>query len=41
MTTLAMVTMATMKVSNFSPKNHIFGPGAIASKGLYEHLTPI
>ena len=33
--TMTTVTMATIKISNFLPQNHIFGPGAIASKGLH------
>ena len=36
MTPLAMVTMATMAMCNISPQKYIFGPGAIASKGLHE-----
>ena len=41
MTTVAMVTMATMKISNVSPQKHIFGPGVTASKGLHEMFSLI
>ena len=36
MATVAMVTMATMKMIHFEPQNHIFGLGATTSKGLHE-----
>ena len=39
MTTVAMLTMATMAMAIFSPQKQIFGPGAIASKGLNEILS--
>ncbi len=41
MTTVTIVTMATMKISSFAPQNHIFCTGAIASKGLHEKLPLI
>ena len=41
MTTVAMVTMATMTMSNFWPQNYIFGLGTIASKEWNEIFSPI
>ncbi len=41
MTTVAMVTMASEKMSHFAPENHTFGPGAIDSKVSHEILSLI
>ncbi len=34
MTTVTMVTMATMKISNFAPQNHTFCHGAVFPEGI-------
>ena len=41
MTTAAKVTIATMKMTNFSPQKQTFGPGAITSMGLHEIFSLI